>query len=156
MINIKHVFSIIFILALVNACTYQRINLPDQKRFFIQEINVSGDSRSAFIIKKKINRFSNVESKNKIIINIGLDKIRDIEEKNIQNKITKYKVKLSAQVEIKELLNNNTLKRFYSNEKVYDVAEQYSTTVNNAKNADKELIDSLVDQILDELKIYYN
>ncbi len=156
MINIKHVFSIIFILALVNACTYQRINLPDQKRFFIQEINVSGDSRSAFIIKKKINRFSNVESKNKIIINIGLDKIRDIQEKNIQNKITKYKVKLSAQVEIKELLNNNTLKRFYSNEKVYDVAEQYSTTVNNAKNADKELIDSLVDQILDELKIYYN
>ena len=56
----------------------------------------------------------------------------------------------------KEFLNNNTLKRFYSNEKVYDVAEQYSTTVNNAKNADKELIDSLVDQILDELKIYYN
>ena len=82
-------------------------------------------------------------------------KKREIQEKNIQNKITKYKVKLSAKVEIKEL-NNNKLSRFYSNERMYDVAEQYSTTVNNAKNVDKELIDLIVDQILDELKIYFN
>ncbi len=156
MINIKNILSLTFIIAMLFGCTYQRINLPDQKRFYIQEINITGENRSAFIVKKKINRFSNVDSINKIILNIDLNKTREIQEKNIQNKITKYKTKLSAQVEIKELLNDNVLKRFYSSEKVYDVAEQYSATVNNAKNADKELIDLLVDQILDELKIYYN
>jgi predicted PilT family ATPase len=155
MINIKLTLVTTFITILLSACTYQRINLPDQKSFFIQEINVSGDSRSAFIIKKKINRFSNIESQNKIVLDIELTKRREIQEKNIQNKITKYKVKLSAKVEIKEL-NNSKLSRFYSNERIYDVAEQYSTTVNNAKNVDKELIDLIVDQILDELKIYFN
>ncbi len=155
MINIKLTLVTTFIIILLSGCTYQRINLPDQKSFFIQEINVSGDSRSAFIIKKKINRFSNIESQNKIVLDIELTKRREIQEKNIQNKITKYKVKLSAKVEIKEL-NNSKLSRFYSNERIYDVAEQYSTTVNNAKNADKELIDLIVDQILDELKIYFN
>jgi|TARA_Y100000741_G_C18044850_1_gene473899 predicted PilT family ATPase len=155
MINIKLTLVTTFIIILLSGCTYQRINLPDQKSFFIQEINVSGDSRSAFIIKKKINRFSNIESQNKIVLDIELTKRREIQEKNIQNKITKYKVKLSAKVEIKEL-NNSKLSRFYSNERIYDVAEQYSTTVNNAKNVDKELIDLIVDQILDELKIYFN
>ena len=119
-------------------------------------MNISGDSRSAFIIKKKINRFSNKESKNRIILNIKLDKSREIQEKNIQNKITKYKVRLSAEVRIKELKKENTIVRLYTSEINYDVDDQYSSTVNNAKNADKELINLIVSKILDELRIYYN
>lgn len=156
MTNIKLTLSTILIIIFLNDCTYQRINLPNQKRFFIQEINISGDSRSAFIIKKKINRFSNKESKNRIILNIKLDKSREIQEKNIQNKITKYKVKLSAEVRIKELKKENTIVRLYTSEINYDVDDQYSSTVNNAKNADKELINLIVSKILDELRIYYN
>jgi len=156
MLNVKIILLSIFIFIFINNCTYQRINLPDQKRFFIQEINVSGDSRSAFIIKKKINRFSNKESENRIILNIKLTKKKDVLEKNIQNKITKYKVGLSAEVEIRELGREKKLVRFYSNERSYDVDDQYTVTVNNAKNIDKELINLIVTKILDELRIYYN
>ena len=45
------IFSLIF-LFLLNACTYKKINSLNQKKFNIQEINVNGDGRTAFLIKK--------------------------------------------------------------------------------------------------------
>ena len=57
---------------LLNQCSYERINSPEKKRVSIQEINIEGDNKTAFIIKK-IMRFSNSDGKNKIILNINLN-----------------------------------------------------------------------------------
>ena len=40
--------------------------------------------------------------------------------------------------------------------KIYDVEDNYSNTVNNSKEANNSLIDIIVDEILDQLRIYYN
>ena len=37
---------------LLNQCSYERINSPEKKRVSIQEINIEGDNKTAFIIKK--------------------------------------------------------------------------------------------------------
>ena len=78
------IFSLIS-LFLLNACTYKKINSQNQKKFNIQEINVNGDGRTAFLIKKKVNRYSNSESNNNIIITIELSKSSDIEEVYIES-----------------------------------------------------------------------
>tara|TARA_B100001057_G_scaffold444514_1_gene481476 strand:- start:3831 stop:4229 length:399 start_codon:yes stop_codon:yes gene_type:complete len=132
------------------------MNSADQKKFHIKEFEVSGNSRESFIIQKKIQRFSNEDSANKIKISIDLEKNKSIKEKNIQNKITKYGISLSATVKILELNSAKEINRTFVANETYDVEDSYSSTVNNSKKADNSLIDKIVDEILDQLRIYYN
>ena len=132
------------------------MNSADQKKFFIQEFQVSGDSRESFLIQKKIQRFSNKDSANKIKILVDLKKNKSIQEKNIQNKVTKYNLSLSADVKIIELNTLREIRRYFNANEDYDVEDSYSNTVNNSKEANSRLIDKIVDEILDQLRIYYN
>ena len=128
----------------------------DQKKFYVQEFEVTGETRESFIIQKKIQRFSNKDSKNKIKIKIDLVKNKTVQEKNIQNKVTKYNLSLSASVKIIELSTNKEFKRKFTANQTYNVEESYSNTVNNSKIANNSLIDTIVDEILDQLRIYYS
>jgi len=146
----------IIIIFVTSSCSYQKMNSADQKKFHIKEFEVSGNSRESFIIQKKIQRFSNEDSANKIKISIDLEKNKSIKEKNIQNKITKYGISLSATVKILELNSAKEINRTFVANETYDVEDSYSSTVNNSKKADNSLIDKIVDEILDQLRIYYN
>ena len=140
----------------VTACSYQKMNSIDQKKFFIQEFEINGDTRESFIIQKKIKRFSNEDSTNKIKILINLTKSKAIKEKNIQNKVTKYNLSLSADVKIIEINTAREIKRTFVANQTYDVDDNYSNTLNNLKSANNTLIDKIINEILDQLRIYYS
>ena len=146
----------LLILFLVSSCSYQKMNSVDQKKFNIKEFEITGDSRESFVIKKKIQRFSNKNSENKIKVLIELKKNKSIKEKNIQNKVTKYNVSLSANVKIIELDTNKEIKRSFTANETYSVEDSYSNTINNSKEANNSLIERIVDEILDQLRIYYS
>ncbi len=154
-INFFKIIPLIF-LFLLSACSYQKMNSTNQKKFYIQEFEVTGDTRELFIIQKKIQRFSNKKSENKIKIFINLTKNRSIQEKNIQNKVTKYNLSLSADVKIKELNTSREINRNFNATETYNVEDSYSNTVNNSKNANNSLIDKIVNEILDQLRIYFS
>ncbi len=156
--KIKTIFVIPFLLVIffVTACSYQKMNSIDQKKIFIQEFEINGDTRESFVIQKKIKRFSNKDSANKIKIYINLTKGKTIKEKNIQNKVTKYNLSLSADVKIVELNTAREIKRTFVANQTYDVDDNYSNTVNNLKAASNTLIDRIIDEILDQLRIYYS
>ena len=156
--KIKTIFVIPFLLVIffVTACSYQKMNSIDQKKIFIQEFEINGDTRESFVIQKKIKRFSNKDSANKIKIYINLTKGKTIKEKNIQNKVTKYNLSLSADVKIVELNTSREIKRTFVANQTYDVDDNYSNTVNNLKAASNTLIDRIIDEILDQLRIYYS
>ena len=154
---IKSNILIFFVIILfTSSCSYQNMNSADQKKFHIQEFEVTGDLRETFIIQKKIQRFSNENSQNKIKIVIDLKKDKSIKEKNIQNKVTKYNLSLLANVKIIELNSNKEIKRSFSANEIYSVEDSYSNTVSNSKKANNSLIDRIVNDILDQLRIYYN
>ena len=154
----KNFQSIIFLMIIISlsSCSYEKMNSANQKRFHIQEFKINGDTRESFLIKKKIQRFSNEESPNKIKIFIDLKKEKSIKEKNVQNKVTKYNLSLSADVKIVELNTTKEIKRFFSVNQIYNVEDSYSNTVYNSKEANISLIDKIVDEILDQLKINYS
>ena len=146
----------LIIIILISSCSYQKMNSADQKKFHIKEFEINGDKRESFVIQKKIQRFSNKESSNKIKILINLKKNKAIKEKNIQNKVTKYNISLSADVKIVDLNTTNEVKRSFNAVQTYNVEDSYSSTVNNSKDANNLLIDKIVDEILDQLRIYYS
>ena len=154
--KIKYITITSVILLLISSCSYQKMNSQEQKKFYIQEFDISGDTRTSFIIQKKIQRFSNKASDNRIKLLVVLNKNKTIQEKNIQNKVTKYNLTLSANVKIIELNSTNEINRTFTARRIYNVEDNYSATVNNSKDANNSLIDIIVDEILDQLRIYYN
>ncbi len=154
--KIKYITIASVILLLISSCSYQKMNSQDQKKFYIQEFDISGDSRTSFIIQKKIQRFSNEDSDNRIKLLVVLDKNKTIQEKNIQNKVTKYSLTLSAKVKIIELNSTNEINRTFTARRIYNVEDNYSATINNSKDANNSLIDIIVGEILDQLRIYYS
>ena len=87
---------------------------------------------------------------------MNLSTKKSIHEKNIQNKVTKYKLTLTAETKIKDLKTFQVVKRSYFNDIIYNVESRYTDTVKNEKEAKSELIDLIINQLLDELKINYN
>ena len=154
--KIKYITIASVILLLISSCSYQKMNSQEQKKFYIQEFDISGDSRTSFIIQKKIQRFSNEDSDNRIKLLVVLDKNKTIQEKNIQNKVTKYSLTLSAKVKIIELNSTNEINRTFTARRIYNVEDNYSATINNSKDANNSLIDVIVGEILDQLRIYYS
>tara|TARA_A100001011_G_C14167657_1_gene781041 strand:+ start:303 stop:773 length:471 start_codon:yes stop_codon:yes gene_type:complete len=153
---IKLIIFVPFLILLISSCSYQKMNSIDQKKFHIQEFEISGDKRDSFVIQKKILRFSNENSINKIKILINLKRNKSIKEKNIQNKVVKYDLTLMAEVTIIELNTTKEIKRVFTANETYNVDDSYSNTVNNSKAANNSLIDRIVDEILDQLRIYYS
>lgn len=153
--KIKSITFVSIILLLVSSCSYQNMNSKIQKKFHIQEFDITGDNRTSFIIQRKIQRFSNKDSNNKIKLYVELNENKSIQEKNIQNKVTKYNLSLTANVKIIELNSAKETKRTFSAKREYKVEDNYSATINNSKEANNSLIDIIVDEILDQLRIYY-
>ena len=154
-INFLIIISFLSIL-FFSSCSYKKMNSVDQKKFYIQEFEIAGDYRESFIIQKKIQRFSNKESANKVKISVELSKNKTIREKNIQNKVTKYNIELLAKVKIIELKTNKEMNRVFVANQTYNVEDRYSATINNAKETNNSLIDEIVNEILDQLRIYYS
>ena len=154
--KIKYITIVSVILLLISSCSYQNMNSKDQKKFYIQEFDITGDTRTSFIIQKKIQRFSNKDSGNRIKLSVELNKNKAIEEKNIQNKVTKYSLTLTANVKIIELDSTKEIVRTFTARRIYNVEDNYSATVNNSKEANNSLIDIIVGEILDQLRIYYS
>ena len=152
---VKFILLAVTSLIILNSCSYQKMN-PSVQQFAIDEIQVNGNKRTSFLIERKIKRFSQKGSSNKLAIIINLSKKKDIHEKNIQNKVTKYKLTLRAETNIKNLKNLDVIKRSYSSNTIYNVESKYTDTLNNEKEANSRLIDLIVSQLLDELKINYN
>ena len=150
------ILTLLLIHLLVSSCSYQKMNAINQKKFYIQEFEVKGEAKESFIIQKKIQRFSNKGSENRIKIIIDLTKDRSIKEKNIQNKVIKYNLSLSADVKIIELNSAREINRNFTANQTYNVEDNYSGTINNSKDANNSLINTIANEILDQLRIYYN
>ena len=145
---------LIVLLLLLNNCSYQKINSSNQD-FYINEITISGEKRAAFLIKKKLKNNFVKSGANPLNIIIDLKKTKDVAEKNLQNKVTKYQLGLKAQTVVKNKDGDENITKLYSNDFVYEVVKRYADTKENEKNAYNTLIDQTVDQIMEDLKIKF-
>ena len=51
---------------------------------------------------------------------------------------------------------NEEMNRVFVANQTYNVEDRYSSTINNAKETNNSLIDEIVNEILDQLRIYYS
>ena len=138
----------IIIVFLISGCGFKVVNQSERIDFKIKNISTSGDNRISYIIKNKLLPYSDIDGKKLITLEIDLSKKKMIKEKNIKNETTKFEISINAIVQYQADENG----RFeISKRGEYNVASQYSQTLNNEKKLVKTLSENIAENIIEEL-----
>ena len=153
----KKYFLIVFLpLFFTISCGFKIVNQSEISNFDISEINTSGDKRIAYKIKNRLILNANKNAKNLLSIDLQVNKIRSVKEKNIKNEITKYQINISAEIVLKDVVNNKSSKFKVSEIGDYKVSNQNLQTLNNEKKLINLMVDNLIDKVLIDIKLKIN
>ena len=150
----KKILTIVFIFAFVSGCGFKKINDPNLKFYSIGDIKLSGNKQLGLVIQNKLKLSSSTGSKNTLFLNINLEKYKTTREKDSSNKITKYDIKLIANISIKT--SSEIIERKFETIDFYDVSSDYSDTIRAQKNLESELAKNIADELISYLKFKFN
>ena len=137
-------------LFIITACGYNVIDQNYSKKINIVETNITGDKRIAYLIRNKFVKSDKINNKS-VKLDLVIKKIKQIEEKNISNEITKYKVIISVKVNFYIIEDNKSDEFSISKNGIYNVNERYSETLNSEKTLIKNMVNSISDKIIKTL-----
>ena len=144
------IITISLLLFVITACGYNVVDQNYSKKINIVETNITGDKRIAYLIRNKFFKSDKINDKS-VKLDLAIKKNKQIEEKNINNEITKYKVIISVKVNF-YLINDNKSDEFLISENgIYNVSERYSETLNSEKTLIKNIVNSISDKIIKTL-----
>jgi outer membrane lipopolysaccharide assembly protein LptE/RlpB len=150
--KIKLVF-IIGLIFLLTTCGFKKITQEDTKGIYIQNINVSGERRSAYTIKNNILLISDDKSENKYDIEIKINKQKNNKIKDKTGKTTRYNLTISVDLNLTDINNNTKVKKKFIRNRDYDVVLLHSETISNEQKATKNIIQRLSQDVVDYLKL---
>ena len=137
-------------LFIITACGYNVIDQNYSKKINIVETNITGDKRIAYLIRNKFFKSEKIDDKS-VKLDLIIKKIKQIEEKNISNEITKYKVVISVKVNFYLIEDSKSGEFLVSTNGIYSVSERYSETLNSEKTLIKNIVNSISDKIVETL-----
>lgn len=146
--------NLVFFLLLLTSCGFEVVK--NTYGFNILEVNAEGDKKISYALKNRIKINNSDLNKNFIKINIDSEKVKLIKEKNIQNKITKYEIKIVSNVKYMILPENITKILTINKAANYNVADNKVETLNNEKKLIDNLIDEMADEILLKISLDFN
>ena len=143
---ILKIFRIIIFFPLLLSCGFEIVSENQLRNFDIANITASGDNRINFLLKNNL-KYNKEKFDKKINLLLKTEKFKEIKEKNIKNEITKYSITVKIKVDYSLIGDPIKGSFFVTKSGNYNVASQYSQTINNEKN----LITSLTDQIVEDV-----
>jgi len=146
--KLKFIIGIISVFIFTN-CGFKVVN--NIVNFNISEISTIGDKKINYNLRNKLLASSNKNNNNIIKLKLESKRDKSIKEKNINNQITKYEMRVDVEV-IYETINGKISKgKIFSKNGFYDVGDRQSITLNAEKNVTNLLINDLADDIIDYL-----
>jgi len=146
--------NLVFSLLLLTSCGFEVVK--NTYGFNILEVNAKGDKKISYALKNRIKIKDSDLNENFIKININSEKVKLIKEKNIQNKITKYEIKIVSNVKYMILPENITKILTITKAANFNVADNKVETLNNEKKLIDNLIDEMADEILLKISLDFN
>ena len=150
--NYKNLYLFI-ILVLFSSCGFKPIS--SLNNYKITKVETLGEKRINYILKNKLIT-SNDNNNQGIELKINTKKNKSIKEKNIKNEIVKYTITVSSDV-TSNIIDEN--KKSVFNITIsgdFEVAENYSQTINNEKNLITQLSNEISEEISRKLLIKIN
>lgn len=149
----KLFISIILILLITSGCGFKISSQSDKVNFYISEISSKGEKKINYKLKNILLFQFNNEKEKPISLRLDTKKIKSVKEKNIKNEITKYRLSLLVDVKFNSINKTNEGQFSVNKGGDYNVASQYSQTLNNEKKLIDLLANELADEILERLRL---
>ena len=140
----------------MSSCGFKVVNQSELSNFNILEISTNGDNKINYIIKNDLLQNSKDNALKSINLNLNTSKTRSIKEKNINNVITKYELKIDVTVKFSILENDENYKFKKSKVADYNATSKYSVTIKNEKKLIDILSADLAEEIFEELLMRIN
>ncbi len=153
--NLKLIIIVISLILLTN-CGFKIIDKRELLNFNIEEISASGDKRINFKLKNKLSDYNNINSNKIISIELDTKNVKSVKEKNLNNKITKYQIKVTVNVKLIKTDNTNNLEFTVERTGDYVVADKFSQTLNNEKKLTSNIIGKISEDIISEIINKFN
>ena len=149
--NIKITSILIFLI--LSSCGFKPINQKNNSLIYFNEIVISGDKRISYSLKNNISLISDETSKNNYNVDIKLTKQRKIKIKEINGKVTRYNINLSALLKLTNNKNRKEIQKTFNRNADYDVATIHSNTINNENNATKNLTQQISTDVINFINL---
>ena len=149
-INIIFIFTLSFLLS---SCGFKKINQIDNQ-IYLQNVNVQGESRIAYLIKNDILLISNKDAENKYDVNLTVLKNKSVKIKDKTGKVTRFNVGISGDLSLQNNNNMETTKKSFYYTSDYEVSTNHTTTINNEKKAFSTAVRQLSEEIINYITIY--
>ena len=145
--------KILVMIFFLSGCGFKVVNQSELLDFNIEKVLTSGDNRISYIVKNNLLPYSRSDGKKLVRLEIDFNKKKFIKEKNIKNETTKFEILINAIVQYR----SDEIGKFeISKRGDYNVASQYSQTLNNEKKLIKMLSEKIADSIIEELILRTN
>ncbi len=147
----KKYLNIIIIFLLFSACGFKVVNQSELRNYYILNVKTEGDKRISYLIKNNLLNSLKDQNKQPLDIELNIQKLKSIKEKNIKNEITKYQISINTIVKIqnKDIVDKDQIVITKIGE--YVVSDQYSQTINNEKKLINILTNDLSEEIIFKL-----
>tara|TARA_B110000967_G_C18778626_1_gene507028 strand:- start:205 stop:666 length:462 start_codon:yes stop_codon:yes gene_type:complete len=142
--NIK-IISILACSMLLLSCGFKQIQ--GKKKIQIQNINISGENRIAYVLKNNISLMSDNNSKNKYDVEINIKKEKKNKIKDLAGKVIRYELFIEADFKLTDLNDNKIIQKKFIKNSDYTVGSSHSGTIDNERNATKNIIRQLSEDI---------
>ena len=131
---------------LLVSCGYKKIT-QEKLSIDLQNINITADKRIAYKLKNNILLISNEESKNKYNLDLNLiyKKTSKIIDKT--GKTIRFNIAYTGNLKLKNTDTDENINKSFNVKGEYDIAEDYSDTVNNRNTAINNIIEKLSNDI---------
>ena len=133
-------------------CGYQPILNEENQKFSISQFNLEGNKRLGGLLKNNLVAFK--ENENSLVLNVNSEKKTSVANKNQTGKILSYALTLNFEISASE--NKNILySKVFTKTQNYNAADVHSGTLNNEKKLVEILIESIANELLNELNSIY-
>jgi len=135
-------FKIITILvaaSLLLSCGFKRVDQKKNSQIYFQNITIEGEQKIAYLLRNDILYISNKNAKNKYDLKIEITKKKNSKIKDKTGKVVRYSLFVSALIELENIYDKTMIKKTFSRNEDYDVANIHSDTIKNEKNSTKNI-----------------
>ena len=153
MIRKIKIIVLLFLPILLLSCGFKSVHQKGKSKIYLQNINIVGEKRIAYTLKNNISLISNKNSENKYDIQVKIDKRKKTKIKNLSGKTTRYSLSLSANMTLKDINKNTEVKKIFTQNTDYEVSTIHSDTINNEKNATKNILQQLSNDMINFIVI---
>ena len=134
---------------MLSSCGFKPLSQKNKSQISITNIKISGEERISYTLKNNIMLFFKEKSEEKYSATIKLKKVRESRIKNKSGKTIRYRINITANLELTNLNNNSEKQKTFLTSADYDISKIHIDTISNENKAIKSVVQILSDNIID-------